>query len=89
MKTANIPVHGVYKLFRCLSKNRLYTKMLRIHLFSIVIIKTPRTLAAIVLLRILNVKTLKIVLLLLHTLYKELFALTDSLYQSYLSIFES
>jgi len=63
--------------------------MLRIHLFSIVIIKTPRTLAAIVLLRILNVKTLNIVLLLLHTLYKELFALTDSLYQSYLSIFES
>ena len=26
---------GVYKLLRCLSKNRLYTKMFRIHLFSI------------------------------------------------------
>ena len=26
---------AVYKILRCLSKNRLYTKMLRIHLFSI------------------------------------------------------
>jgi len=33
MKTANIPVYGniaVYKILRCRSKNRLYTKMLRI-----------------------------------------------------------
>jgi len=29
------------KTLRCLSKNRLYTKMLRIHLFSIFTIKTP------------------------------------------------
>ena len=41
MKTANIPVYGnievynVYKIFCCLFKNRLYTKMLKIDLFSI------------------------------------------------------
>ena len=35
---------GVYKRLHCLSKIRLYTKMLRIHLFSIFTIKTPRTL---------------------------------------------
>jgi len=38
--TANIPV---YKILRYLSKKkRLYTKMLRIHLFSVFTIKTPR-----------------------------------------------
>ena len=31
-------------MWHCLSKNRLYAKMLRIHLFSIFTIKTPRTL---------------------------------------------
>jgi len=48
MKTANIPVYGniaVYiKYCAVLSKNRLYTKMLRINLFSIFTIKTPRAL---------------------------------------------
>ena len=33
-------------ILRCMSKNRLYTKMLRIHLFSVFIIKTPRDLTA-------------------------------------------
>jgi len=33
---------GVYKILRWLFKNRLYTNMLRIHLFSIFTIKTPR-----------------------------------------------
>ena len=37
---------GVYTILRCLSKNRLYTKMLRIHLFSIFTIKTPQALTA-------------------------------------------
>ena len=36
----------VYNILRCVSKNRLYTKMLRIHLFSILTIKTPRALTA-------------------------------------------
>ena len=35
------------KIFRCLSKNRLYTKMLEYILFSIFTIKMPRSLAAI------------------------------------------
>ena len=40
MKTAMIPVYGnialyVYKILRCLSKDRLYTKMPSIYLFSI------------------------------------------------------
>jgi len=50
MKTANIPVYGKnvvnIKIFRCLSKNRLYTKMLKIYLFRIFTIKTPRDLVA-------------------------------------------
>ena len=33
---------GVYTILRCMSKNRLYTKMLRIHSFNIFTIKTPR-----------------------------------------------
>jgi len=32
------------EILRCLSKNRLYTKMLRTHLFSILTIRTPQTL---------------------------------------------
>jgi len=47
MKTANIPVYGhiaVYIKNIALSAwNRLYTKILRIHLFSIFTIKTLRT----------------------------------------------
>ena len=51
MKTANKYTGvrkycGVYKIWRCPSKTRLYTKMLRIHLFCIFIIKTPQALAA-------------------------------------------
>ena len=34
----------VYQILRCLSKNRLYTKMLTIHLFSTFTIKTPQAL---------------------------------------------
>jgi len=37
---------GVYKMLRCQPKSRLCTKMLRIHLFGIFTIKTPRALAA-------------------------------------------
>ena len=40
------------EMLHCLSKNRLYTKMLRIHLFSFLTIKTPRVLDAIAPLRI-------------------------------------
>ena len=47
----------------CLTKNRLYTKMLRIHLFSIFTIKTPRALAALTPVGLLIVKTLTNVLL--------------------------
>jgi len=47
---------------RCLSKNRLYTKMLRIHLFSIFTIKTPKALAALAPLGLLIVKTVTNVL---------------------------
>jgi len=36
---------GVYEILPCLSKNRLYTKMLRIRVFSIFTIKTSRALA--------------------------------------------
>ena len=43
---------------RCLSKDRLYPKMLRKHLFSIFTIKTPRTLAAFVPLYLFIIKTL-------------------------------
>jgi len=53
---------GVFKLLRCLSKF-FYTKMLRIHLFSIFTSKTPRALAALAPLGILIVKTLTNVLL--------------------------
>ena len=35
---------SVYKLLRRLSKYRVYNKMLRIHVFSIFTIKTPRAL---------------------------------------------
>ena len=66
MKIANIPVYGnnaVYiKILRCLSKNRLYTKMLRIHLFSIFTIKTPRALPALAPLGLLIVKSMTSVL---------------------------
>jgi len=66
MKTANIPLYGniaVYiKILHCLSINRLYTKMLRIHLFSIFTIKTPRAHAALTPLGLLIVKTLTNVL---------------------------
>ena len=41
MTTAKIPVHINIV---CLSKNRLYTKMLGIHLFSFFTIKTLRSL---------------------------------------------
>ena len=47
-----------------MSKNRLYTKMLRIHLFSI---KTPQALVVLVPLGLLIVKTLTNVLQPLHT----------------------
>ena len=40
----------------CLSKNRLYTKMLRIHLFSIFTIKTPQALAVLMPLGLLIMK---------------------------------
>ena len=52
----------MYKIVHCLSKNRLYTKMLRIHLFSIFTIKTPLALVALAPLGILIVKTLTNVL---------------------------
>jgi len=61
MKTANIPVYGnvaCMEISRFLTKNRLYTKMLRIHVFSVVTIKTPQALAALVPLGFLIVKTL-------------------------------
>ena len=47
-----------YEILRCLFKNRLFTEMLRIHLFSIFTIKTPRTLAAPAPLGLLIVNTL-------------------------------
>jgi len=60
MKTAYIPLYGnsvVYiKYCAVLSKNRLYTKMLRVHLFIIFIIKDTLGLAAS--LSLLMVKTL-------------------------------
>ena len=52
---------GIYNLLSCL-KNRLYTEMLKIHLFSIFTIKTPRALAALTPLGLLIVKTLANVL---------------------------
>ena len=48
------------EILRCLSKNRVDTNMLRIHVFSIFSIKTPRTLATLAPLGILIVKTLTI-----------------------------
>ena len=48
---------------RSQTKRRLYTKMLRIHLFSIFTIKTPRALAALTPVGLLIVKTLTNVLL--------------------------
>ena len=59
MKTANKYTGvwkycSVYKILRCLSKNRLCTKMLIIHLFSIFTIKTSRALAALAPYRPLN-----------------------------------
>ena len=53
---------GVYKILRYLSKNALYTKMLRMHLFSICTIKTPRALTALAPLDFCMVKTLTNVL---------------------------
>ena len=47
---------------RSQTKRRLYTKMLRIHLFSIFTIKMPRALAALAPLGLLIVKTLTNVL---------------------------
>ena len=44
-------------MWHCLSKNRLYSKMLRIHLFSIFIIKMPQDLAVLAPLGLLIVKT--------------------------------
>ena len=57
---------GTNEILRRLSKNRLYTKMLRIHLFSIFTINSPRALAALAPLGLLIVKTLTSVLFLLH-----------------------
>ena len=45
-------------IMRCLSKHRVYTKMLRIYLFSIFTIKGSRILAALAPLDLLIVKTL-------------------------------
>ena len=53
---------GVFEILRRQSKNRVLTKMLRIHLFSIFTIKTPRALAALAPLGLLIVKTLTHVL---------------------------
>jgi len=47
------------EILRCLFKYKVYTKMLRIHLFSIFTIKTPRALAALAPLGLFIVKTLK------------------------------
>ena len=70
MKTVNLSVYGNIKgdikyCTVCLkSKNRVYTQMLRIHLFSILFstIKTPWTLAALAPLGLLILKTLTNVL---------------------------
>jgi len=55
----------VYKTLHCLSKNRLYTQMLRIHLISIFTIKKPRALSALASFGPFIVKTLSHVLYLL------------------------
>jgi len=52
----------VQKYIRCLSKNRLDSKLLRIHLFSVLTIKRPRSSAALAPLCFLIVKTLTNVL---------------------------
>ena len=57
---------GTNEILRRLSKNRLYTKMLRIHLFSIFTINSPQALVALAPLGLLIVKTLTSVLFLLH-----------------------
>ena len=45
MKTADVWTYCMYtKLLSCLSKDRLYTKMLRIHVLSSFTRKTPRSL---------------------------------------------
>ena len=59
MKTADIPV---YENIASVSKNRLYIKILRIHLFSVFTIKAPRDHAAFRPLGLLIVKTLTNVL---------------------------
>ena len=59
-------------MLRCLSKNRLYTKMLTINLLSIFTIKSIRTLAGLAPLVLLIVKTLTYVLYLLHKQITEL-----------------
>jgi len=49
MKTANIPIYGnitVYIKYYAVCLKIFYTKMLRIHLFSIFTIKTPQALVA-------------------------------------------
>ena len=55
---------SVYKILRRLSKNRLYTEMLRVHSFSIFIIKTPQALTALAPLGLVIINTLTNVLLL-------------------------
>jgi len=66
MNTATIPVYENNVMYGNSSlyvyKKRLYTKMIRIHLFSYFTIKTPRALDALVRLGLLIVKTLTHVL---------------------------
>ena len=67
MKTAKISVYGNIAVYRNIAMSvytcfRLDTIMLRIHLFSIFNIKTPRALAALVSLGLLIVKKLTNVL---------------------------
>jgi len=52
----------VQKYMRCLSKNRLDTKLFRMHLFSVFTIKISRALTALAPLGLLIVKTLTNVL---------------------------
>jgi len=59
----------------CLSKHRLDTKLLKIHLFNVFTIKRPRALAALAPLGLLIMKTLTNVLQLLRNVQRRL--LTD------------
>ena len=61
MTTANIPVYGhiaLYIKYYMSVLKGLYTNMLKIHLFSVFTIKTPRALAAVAPLDLLISKTL-------------------------------